>query len=326
MACCAALAVGGIGFGVYGLFFKKPSANEALGSLSQEDLATISVVSDVKELPTDKNSENQEVVITNPYVLRDLNHQFTVLNGFKYETEFDQVQTAYWAYNDAVKLYNDSNDYSFLGGKAVAEELKPANTWNAFYDGLSNTLRTYLNNLNSEIGVPEADYETVARTGYVPYEQANRAYHDLADTDTDLAKKDYHMATCAVYYYVTEADGFLSYSYGCGGAGYGSFMVRKDSFKAKGDEAYIYTHLISTSGIDDQGGCHVLNGWATNMDGNSVEERTEVDKFAPDSLWCSFPNDYASTHASVIDQGQAYRFIFKKNSEGIYSFSKVEKL
>lgn len=326
----AILATAGLGFGIYGFFFKKPSTSEAIDILSQDDLTAISVVSDTKELPT-QDTTNQEITITNPYILRDLNHKFAALNGFNYETESNQFQTAPWAYNDAVKLYNGNDDYSFLGSKAIISELKPASAWSSFYNGLSDALKNYLNELNSKYNLSEVSYDTVAATGFVPYEQANRAYHDLAGTDSDLAKSDYGTATCTVYHYIAEADGFAGESFGCGGAGYGSFMVRKDSFKAKGDEAYVYMHLISTSGVDhdDESGrdvCHVLDGWTTNIDGNGTEERSELDKFSPDSIWCTFPNNYATEHSSLFDQAQAYRFVFKKNSEGIYAFSKVEKL
>ncbi|MBR3320242.1 hypothetical protein IKG20_02975 [Candidatus Saccharibacteria bacterium] len=331
---CAILALAGIGFGIYGFFFKKPSADEAINSLSQEDVAAIAVVSDAKELPATNNSENQEITITNPYILRDLNHKFAMLHGVSSRTdtkaESNQFLTTMWAYNYTSNLYA-TNNYSFLKDMAIVTASIAAEQQKSFYNGLSDIIKKYLDTANQNNGSPQASYEEIAKAGFATYEQANQAFHDLAGTGSDLPKEDgFHV--CTHYQYISEADGFLQVpGGGCGGAGYGALMVRKDSLKAKGDEAYIYTHLLTTSGVDQESEpgkniCHVLDGWRTKENVDDVEERKELDKFETNSLWCSFPDDYATTHDSLFDQSQAYKFVFKKNSEGIYSFERVEKL
>ncbi|MBR2587379.1 hypothetical protein IKE71_03355 [Candidatus Saccharibacteria bacterium] len=332
----AFLTLASLGFGVYGFFFKKPSQAEAINSLNSDNLDAISVVSDVKDLPTTKISEPQEITITNPYILRDLNHKFTLLHGRYIEsskTESGQFLTATWVYDDTRELY-ETGDYAFLRDIAVSVSGASAYTLDSRYGNLISSLEDYLSSFKGKYDITaEVTYDSVSHAEFVPYEDANQLYHDLAGTDSNLPKEDYATSKCKIYHYVPTVDGFINITTfitgGCGGAGGGSILVRKDSFKAKGDEAYIDVHLISTSYVDwesEPGApiCRIYDGFTTAISGGS-EERTEIDRITGDS-WCDFPDDYASTHPSILDRGQPYRFIFKKNSEGIYSFVKVEKL
>ncbi len=335
MALCAVLAVAGVGFGIYGLS-KQSSKNADLNTLSDKDFEAISVVSDLKEISTTQIAESQEIVVTNPYILRDLNHKMAILHGLKdgeIATESSKYLATAIAYNDIDALYGDEEfTASRKAAIVISSAIKNLGQWKYGYGSVSEAIQTAANEVRSS-GYGVADItpdELYNHLGYISYSQANQLYQD---TFGETLQKESFSGGCGRgYTYIAGADGFadsmvLAGVGGCGGAGFPGFAVRKGDYKAKGDEIYIDVNVIASALNDDMTGCNVYLGYVGyDETGHISTDKEVVDSFTDVPNACSFSDDYLTANSSLFDKADSYRFTFKKNSSGVYAFQKIEKL
>ena len=180
--------------------------------------------------------------------------------------------------------------------------------------------------------VPLMTQDELRSSSYISYTNANQNYSDFFGGT--LPKENVNGGCTRSYRYIASADIFIdtiTYSGvgGCGGAGFPGFAVRKGDYKSKGNEIHIdVSTLTSLVSENDYEICDVYSGYPDiRRDGETLKfSQEKIDSYANNSYYCGFPDGYLASHDSLFDNATSYRFTFKKNSDGIYNFSKVEKL
>lgn len=340
MVCGLLFGVAGITFGVYGMTRKLSAADVINAMKNDEEIeATVAVVDankDEKEEKADIVEDDSEITITNPYVLSDLNHKFAVLHSmFKYTAneESGEYLSTNVVWNKTKKLYKEgAYSTDFLSFLAVQDGARPAESWYVKWSNYE-ALNNYAKQLVVANGVEAYNDVTLnfiytKRNDFIPYDEANYLYRDLTGSNDDLAKTNVSSGTCGnQFHYVASVNGYYDVDDwlggGCGGAGYGGLLVKKEAFTAKKNEAYIYVRVLTSSGIALGDVCYVYGDYYSDLDDTSSKD---LDSFPAPGNWCEFPSDYGGKHSDIIAKAQKYRFVFVKNSSGTYSFNRVEKL
>ena len=329
LALTSILALAGIAFGVYGFFIKKPSSQEVLETIKDNaKLETISSVTDVKEVDAKDVTEDKEVTITNQYVKDDLNRKISILTGISDASKDDQpLLNSALAYNEAQNFY--SRGFESTNEKAAAVLIASRTLFSSGsidYLGLDKELLSYVNehfpDYLSYMNFNGGTYQTIS------YDLANKIY--IRMFNETLPKQDIDPQICGYEYsYVDSADVFLnSFPFhigGCGGTGFASLFVRKDSYKAKGDEAYVYAHIASAH-LSNCGGKD--GGYKLFNDFYSTGESLDCSNVITDEIVINMGGIAAENlDPSLLDTAADYRFVFKKNpATGTYYFVNLEKL
>ncbi len=330
MICCAILALGGIGFGIYGFFFKKPSTSDALEAIkSDSNIETISTVANPEEIDTAKPLEEQEVTVANQYVIDDLDRKISILTGLNWlSDDHKSLINAALAYNKVAQFYNGNLETSvdkaatvFIASKVYFDS---NSTWNLENktDAVSAFIR---NNYSDTLDVIKQYYDPYYT---ISYTLANKLYSGLFNET--LPKESIDTGICGYHFsYIPEADTFISDSGfngvgGCGGTGYSGILVRKDSYKAKGNEAYVYAKIASAHLSEGEGwrvydDFYDVKWWEDDLSNLTTIDDGSLNIY--NGVLQEEPSDYSFMNAATD-----YRFVFKKSSSGTYYFDKLEKL
>ena len=324
------LAAAGLGFGIYGFFLKKPSTEETLDAIKTDDnIETISTVAKTEEIDTSKPIGEQEVTIANQYVLDDLNRKISILTGVGNLYEDNKsVINAMLAYNKTSQFYGgkletvaDKATAVFIASKVY---FKNNSTWRLEdrSDAISVFIREKYSSTLDHIAQYHDPYYTIS------YSVANKIYSSLFNEN--LPKESIVTDICGYHFsYIPEADAFINDSGfdgvgGCGGTGYSGIIVRKDSYKAKGNEVYVYVKIASTHLKESEGwrvydDFYDVKWWEDDL--SSLTTIDDGSLHIYNGVFQEEPSDY-----SFMDAAADYRFVFKKSASGTYYFDKLEKL
>ena len=337
----AILATGGIAFGIYELIQNK----DTVKNTGSEAVAQIvQAPSEAVVETTPPKTDEKEIEITNGYVLRDLRHKIGLLHGVNSLSaeNNDSISTSL-AYNFIERVYTNTLNTSQKSAIAIKGELTPAiNDVNYATGNYNEKILAFIKNRSDSNwwynvnGQGEISY--AGTLDYISYGVANKLYRQLFGPKDDMTKSDLKTNVCGEdYLYISSTDGFISAPSGCGGAGFPRINIKIDSYKAKGNEAYVdvrtATAWLSEDSIglesaswklydglyykvEEIAGNHDTAGLSTD---DSIENGRVLDTLAD-------PLSTDEMIAKYGDQIKRYRFAFKLNSDGTYYFDRVEKL
>jgi len=327
MIACAILAIGGIGFGVYEMT-KKSSSSESIETIKNNgniDLESICAVTDIKEINEKEITADSEVEITNAYIKNDLNRKISILTSISNIEEDDKtVINNSIAYNENENFY--SRGFESTSEKAMAVLIASDRYFKSYdvrdLEWAQDPVSTYLRNTYAST-IDSIKQQGVYKS--ISYSLANKIYSGLFNEDMP---KESFGGFCPYHFtYIREADAFVNtMGYdgigGCGGTGFMGVFVRKDSFKAKKDEAYVYAHIASAGLLDcgADGGYKLMNDFYTY---DALDCSNMISDNVPINMGGIATGEIDS---SLLDQAASYRFVFKKNTDGTYFFDKLEKL
>ncbi|MBQ1528473.1 hypothetical protein IIZ77_02390, partial [Candidatus Saccharibacteria bacterium] len=320
LALTSILALAGIGFGVYGFFIKKPSSQEVLETIKDDaKLETISSVTDVKEVDAKDVTEDKEVTITNQYVKDDLNRKISILTGISDIAKDDQslIDNAL-AYNEVSNFYSRGFESSAEKATAVFQASKTFFTTNEgrYIDYDNSETASYIKtNFASELDyIKQTTYQTIS------YSLANKIYSSMFNET--LPKESVSTNICGYHYtYIEASDSFLFdgsvIAGGCGGTGFSGILVRKDSYKAKSDEAYVYAKIAIASILScdgDSGPYKLFNDFYNDNRSDAGNNQLDCKNVITEDIMLNGGGYLTSRpDSSVLDTAADYRFVFKKN-------------
>lgn len=294
---CIILALGGIGFGVYGMFYK----NIISGSSSPEKQGQNSSQED--------NSKELSV-----YESRDLiSKTFRLLgdrNGLSRQDYYDSDSGMFMIYADympkeqliANELTDSLKTYITLETTLLDKEKTCNYQWT---DGVKTDIDAIMGRLGFDIQFGNS-YIDCASFG-----KLKNDYYDL--WGEDLLKLEAFNTYYGDFAYSENLDVYYYHIIGGRGGTSSSYVVGKIS-KIGSDEEYGY--------IDINAGRFYINTDTrelySNIEKGDLYKTIELDYDIYSNGLNLTEDDYASF--------QLYRFKFKKNSDGIYSFSTVEKM
>ena len=314
------LGLVGVAFGIYGFFFKAPDNGGSQGGDSDsgqvaEDLDDKDEPETKEETSKQSTKKEEETEIKNQYIKDDLNRKISILTGISNASKDDKkvINTA-MSYNEVHNFYYNKGFQSttekagavLIGSMSLFERING-------YD-IKDSRNAVAEYFRSKY-VDGRDYNSSNyNIEYMPYEIANKIYKSLFNET--MPKEDVKTKICSQEYsYVASADAFIrDVPEGCGGSGWSGIFVRKDSYKAKGDEAYVNVKIAITELAE--------NGWEIFSD---LENGTQLNKGEADIYQGVLQND--KLDSAVLDNATSYRFVFKKNANsGTYYFYKLEKV
>ena len=319
------IAIGGTIFGFYGVLKPAPSCDDENIDGGKDSVGGIAVdderVLECMDKSTGETAEYacpkcenmtkvfiippDEKIIEDTNVINELSKKVSWLNdvyGAGEEAMFIHKPAAYNAIEEAlyIKPLSDMQKAVIAAKMAFAAEKKT----------LGNERDAVLDEIQKHYdSVSPGTYNVRNWTGisFSPYDLANSNYHELFGYENDIPK-EYLKGTCAEQYlYLNALDGYTNISDGCGGYGWPVIYVRKDYFTKKNDEAFVYVRVVSH--LVEEALCDGYVG----REGKSAK-----------SLGCKL--DVAEVEISDLDTAAVYKFSFKKNSAGMYSFVEVEKI
>jgi flagellar basal body-associated protein FliL len=150
------------------------------------------------------------------------------------------------------------------------------------------------------------NYPNGLEISFVSYQRANDSYHNLFDSETNIAK-ELLSGTCGEQYmYLSELDGYTNVADGCGGTGWSTLYLRKDKYTKQDDYAYVYAR-VKTLAIEGA----LYDGYVNYDD---QKNQTSLD----------YSNK--KVESSDLDGAALYRFVFKLNKNNTYNYVKVERV
>lgn len=306
----ALLALAGLGFGFYEMTQVKPTPSTPSQGSQASDI---------------------EVTTSDQYLINDLSRKVSILTGvkdFAYDDK-DLLNTPL-AYNEVENFF--SRGFESTTEKAGAVFIGSSKLFNSFEGSyidsdngaIAKYLKENLSSLKPESMTESEFLDFIKKNDYamVSYALANKIYSSMFNEA--LPKEDIETGICGnEYIYIKDADAFLANprGMGCGGTGWSGIFVRKDSYKTKGDEAYVYVKVASTHLNTDAA------GWVIYDDFYSLKEDKSEAKIIDDTI--KIYNGYLQetpADNSFMDKASDYRFVFKKATNGTYYFDKLEKL
>ena len=285
---CAILAVAGIAFGIYGMFFQPQPKCET--NCEQ----TSGTASDIQESTSESN---EEVEITNTYILRDLDEKLALLHfthqtsptlsfHFGLHSEFPLYKEG--NLNDTAKLTRVVYSLGNYSREAYASEKEAI----AANFGLSEFETSSIEVINADIA-DDKYYDT---------------FGEKPVRETTIDRK-----VCNSYTYDQSLNIYFSIP-GCGGTSSLDSNYYKTKYTTQGDHAYVY---VKTAVMDFSSGniyCDAGSFETENaaLCGSGTKNSDGMFEFSEDSI----------DHDSLA----TYRFIFNLADNGTYYFEKVEKV
>ncbi|MBQ3293702.1 hypothetical protein IJG96_01030 [Candidatus Saccharibacteria bacterium] len=316
IALVCVLLVLALGIGAYFLFFNKPNSATTNQSQNTTELGTQNPAND----PPQDTPSDEETEITDQDLLADLNRKISILTGIS-NTSLDsgRLLNSALAYNEVENFY--SRGFQSVDEKAGAVLIGSKSLFTFVsaqdYESRNDAINDYVKaNYDQYVGFNDG-------YNYIAYDTANEIYSSMFNET--LPKQNIETNICArEYVYVETADAFLeALGGGCGGTGYSGIIVRKDSYKAKDNEAYVYAKIASTH-IKNGEGWRVYDDFYALKYGDDTSNLTVIDDGTLNiynGVFQEMPSDY-----SFMDAAHDYRFVFKESASGTYYFNKLEKL
>ena len=291
---CIVLALGGIGFGVYGMFFN--SANNGQ-SASSDDASN--------------NSSNE-------YAIRDLrNKTFRLLgsrNGLSSQDYYDSNSNKFAIYADYMPtkeiLSNELNDslktYIALETTILDKEKHCSYKWDG--DVSADIDKALSGTYWSNTKFSETVFDCIS------YDVANDDYFDLwGENIQKLNAFSAGVKTYGDYAYGPNVDAFYYHIVGGRGGTSSSYIIGKVTQIEEKD---------GSASVEIKAGNYLISAGEPGKVYSDIERNKLYKTFEHDSTTLAV----SELSDSDYDSFQGYRFVFKKNSKGIYSFSSVEKL
>lgn len=285
---CAILAVAGVAFGIYGMFLKPEYAGQP---------ETDQIPTSVEQTEESTATSNEEVEITDAYVLRDLDEKIALLhftnqtgptlvfqNGLRFEFPLYQNGTL-------------SDEYKLMGVIGF----------------LGNNVRQ----------IYPAERDTIA-TDFSLSENEKQALHEIVNADTvdqkyidvfgekPIRNINISKAVCGAYYYDDTLNSYFDLA-GCGGTSPYASYYYKTKYTKDNNRAYVY---IQTAILNYENGNIYCDA------GNFESENAELcGRGTQESYGYTFTEDDVNR-----DSLATYRFVFNKADNDTYYFDKVEKV
>ena len=239
----------------------------------------------------DEENTTDEVSIKDPYLITDLSKKVSWLNDVYGKNEEDAFVSDYIAYNSIPSLYTAE----------LPTEKK-------------NVIATKRFTEQNQEYVPQAQKEAVLKelkARFNPddpndiYYYYEKKYHELFGYGGNLPKTLLSGNNCSEQLlYINTLNGYMPVPEGCGGTGWSRIYLRKDRYTKKGDDAFVYARVATYRGWGE----NILCSGYVDKDYSGCKENVEEVK------------------SSDLDDVATYKFAFRKNSAGTYSFVKVEKV
>ncbi len=242
-------------------------------------------------------AENVEKEITDNLLINDLSQKITYLNT-------QSVYVGYESFIDDYNLSNTINRYFFRSNiyeTTLTDDEKLDITLNSLLSSYENLSIAY-ENMDS---ASQSIFKPYAETGSVS---------DIAEKQISQAKveeryellfgeklsNNKNVGKCPMYVY-DNVNKVYYYTRVCGGTDERMIYIYKNKFTTKNDEAYVYVNL-----------------------GNSFDKTSIYDGYGKEKLIDSYTENY-SINKSNYSKFTEYKYTFKRNSDGNYYFSKLEK-
>lgn len=285
----AILAIAGVAFGIYGMFFKTQPNSQP------EPNQTSNNTEEPTEEPT--TTKNEETEITDTYILRDLDEKIALLH-FTNQTgttlyfphgihlEFPLYQNG--TLDDVFKLMGVIN---FLG-----------NDFRQIYPAERDTIATDFNlSENQKQLIYNIIDATVADNKYTD------TFGEKPIRNTNISK-----TVCGSYYYDQNLNSYFTLA-GCGGTSPYASYYYKTKYTEDDDHAYVY---MQTAVLNYENGKIYCDA------GNFESEDAEIcGTGTQDGYGYTFSENDISR-----DSLATYRFVFNKADNGTYYFDKTERL
>ena len=294
MIICLFLALGGIGFGIYGMLFNGTNTDQP------------------------SSGDNTSDSSSNEYVTRDLrNKTFRLLgfrNGLSSQDYYDGNTNKFAVYADYMPtkeiLSNELNDslktYIALETTILDKEKHCSYKWDGDVSADIDKALSGTHWSNTEFGQTVFDC--------ISYDVANGDYFDLwGENIQKLNAFENGTKTYGDYAYGPNLDAFYYHVVGGRGGTSSNYTIGKVIHIEEKDDS---------ATVEIKAGSYLISAGEPEKIYSDIE-RNELHKTI----------EHESTTLAVselsdndYDSFQGYRFVFKKNSKGIYSFSNVEKL
>ncbi len=255
----------------------------------------------------DKQTDEKEEDITDQSLINDLSKKVSILNIYGGNSTLKSVS-------------NDNYSTDYLTSKSLtilayeSNDSKGNNIYSTILDEKSKLRMVLMNAVEySEVSIPEKDVQIKEKIGYkalkgqVSASDVEAAYFNLFGeklvnhasiiVDNNICPGFYYDEVNKVYFGVPE----------CGGTSFATFLLYKNKFSKKANEAYVYVNIGNTD----------INKRTVYDDYVSVDNQTVIEK--------KISKDYKideSNHTKFTE----YKYTFAKDTTGNYYFSKVEKV
>ena len=280
-------------FGVYQWWQgQNPSPAPAPSSDEQKDDAPV-------------ETSDKETTIEDAAIVKSLSQKVSWLNDV-YEDEESSFINSVIAYNSINSLYKNSLTAS---QKAIISMKGMISSETITLDQTKN--QTSIKQIEDHFSksYPKSsgyNYPNGLEISFVSYKRANDSYHNLFDSETNIAK-ELLSGTCGEQYmYLSELDGYTNVADGCGGTGWSTLYLRKDKYTKQDDYAYVYAR-VKTLAIEGA----LYDGYLNYDD---QKNHTSLD----------FSNKKVGS--SDLDGAALYRFVFKLNQNDVYNYVKTERV
>lgn len=280
-------------FGVYQWWQgQNPSPAPAPSSDEQKDDAPV-------------ETSDKETTIEDAAIVKSLSQKVSWLNDV-YEDEESSFINSVIAYNSINSLYKNSLTAS---QKAIISMKGMIDSETITLDQTKD--QTSIKQIEDHFSksYPKSsgyNYPNGLEISFVSYQRANDSYHNLFDSETNIAK-ELLSGTCGEQYmYLSELDGYTNVADGCGGTGWSTLYLRKDKYTKQDDYAYVYAR-VKTLAIEGA----LYDGYLNYDD---QKNHTSLD----------FSNK--KVESSDLDGAALYRFVFKLNQNDVYNYVKIERV
>lgn len=285
----AILALAGVAFGIYGMFFKTQPNSQP------EPNQTSNNTEEPTEEPT--ITTNEETEITDTYILRDLDEKIALLHftnqtgatlDFPHGLHFEFPLYQNGTLGDVSKLMSV---IGFLG-----------NDVREIYSAERDTIAT---NFNLSEDQKQLLYNII---------DAGVADNKYLDTfgEKPIRKTDISKAVCGSYYYDQSLNSYFNLA-GCGGTSPYASYYYKTKYTKDDDHAYVY---IQTAVLNYENGKIYCDAGSFESENAELCGTGTQDGYG-----------YTFTENDINrDSLATYRFIFNKADNGTYYFDKTERL
>ena len=291
---CIVLALGGVGFGIYGMFFNGANVGQSSSG--------------------DNTSDNS----SNEYVVRDLrNKTFRLLgsrNGLSSQDYYDSKTNKFVIYADYMPtkeiLSNELSDslktYIALETTILDKEKYCSYKWDGDVSADIDKALSGTHWSNTEFGQTVFDC--------ISYDAANDDYYDLwGENIQKLNAFSAGIKTYGDYTYGPNVDAFYYHVVGGRGGTSSNYTIGK---------------IMQIEEKDDSAAVEIKAGSYSISAGEPEKIYSDIER---NKLHKTIEHESTTLAVSELsdsdyDSFQGYRFVFKKNTKGIYSFSGVEKL
>lgn len=290
----AILAAVGIGFGIWGII-----------NANQKPAPAPVAPTDPEPTPEPTDNPDEEVEITDTYVIKDLDEKISVLYGWGDQTG-TTIATGHGVHPEFPLFVNGNlSDDAKLSHIGIAMQ-GSSSTISASTDIVDTVMANF----------PEVtsgwDWKSV-------YDELNgrifakdkfeSKYREVFGSDVPLDALG--SSYCPSVYY--EESGYYFMFGGCGGTSPWEAYYYKNRYTTNGDHAYVYVNAGVVNLENDKIYCEIFP--------------YSDDYYGDESLACdNYAGGDFTIDASNHDKFAEYRFVFTKADNGTYYFEKVEKV